>query len=70
MRIQNIFYTSVSVQIVAFSPSLSISLLCVSAGIYQRDLVDETEIIKSQMGTHNRSENDRSALNALYTTIP
>jgi hypothetical protein len=41
------------------------SLLCVSAGIYQRVLVDESGMIITQMGTYNRSENGRSAWNAL-----
>jgi hypothetical protein len=40
---------------------LSASLPDISAGICQRSLVGESGMIKTQMGTHNRSENDRSA---------
>jgi hypothetical protein len=32
------------------------SVLGIFAGTYQKALVDETEIIRTQMGTHNRSE--------------
>jgi len=46
------------------------SLLGVSAGICQRALVDESGMIRTQMGTHNRSENGRSAWDALYDTTP
>jgi hypothetical protein len=31
------------------------SLKCVSAGIYQRAVMDESEMFSSQMETHNRS---------------
>jgi hypothetical protein len=34
----------------------SASLLDVSAGNFQRTLVDESGMIRNQMGTHNRSE--------------
>jgi hypothetical protein len=33
------------------------SLLGISASIFQRALVDESGMIRIQMGTHNRSEN-------------
>jgi hypothetical protein len=49
------------------SPS---SLLGASAGIFQRPLADESGMIKTQMGTHNRSENGGSAWDALYDTTP
>jgi len=42
------------------------SLLGVSVGIYQRALVDESGMIRTQMGTHNRSEIVSSAWDALY----
>jgi hypothetical protein len=48
----------------------SVSLLGVSAGICQRDLVDESGMIRTQKGTHNTAENGRSAWDALYDTIP
>jgi hypothetical protein len=44
------------------------SLLGVSAGICQRALVYESKMIRTQMGTH-RSENGRSAWDALYNTF-
>jgi hypothetical protein len=40
---------------------LTASLLSVSAGTYRRAVVVETGMTKTQMGIHNRSENDRSA---------
>jgi hypothetical protein len=46
------------------------SLLAVSSGVFRRALVDESGMIVTQVGTHNRSENDRSAWNALYNTTP
>jgi hypothetical protein len=46
------------------------SLLGVSIGICHRALVDESGIIRTRMGTHNRSENGRSAWDALYNTTP
>jgi hypothetical protein len=33
-------------------------------------VVVETGMTKTQMGIHNRSENDRSAWNTLYDTTP
>jgi hypothetical protein len=42
------------------------SLLGVSNGYCQRILVDESEIARTQMGTHNRSENGRNVWGALY----
>jgi hypothetical protein len=42
--------------------------LGVSAGVCQRALVDESEMISTLMRTHNRSENCRSAWDALYDT--
>jgi hypothetical protein len=52
-----------------FSPD---SLLEVSAGIFQRAQVDESGIIRTQTGTHNRAENghSHSAWDALYDTTP
>jgi hypothetical protein len=32
--------------------------------------MDESRMIKTQMGTQNSSENDRSARDALYDTTP
>jgi hypothetical protein len=49
----------------SFSPA---SLLDVSAGVFQRDLVDESGMINTQIGKSNRSENGSSALYALYNT--
>jgi hypothetical protein len=45
-------------------------LLHIFAGISQRALVAELEMIRSQMGTHNRSENERGVWDALYDTTP
>jgi hypothetical protein len=50
-----------------FLPAL---LLGVSSGICQRAVVDESGMIRTQMGIHSRSENGRSAWNALYDNIP
>jgi hypothetical protein len=50
------------------SKFLSGSLLGVTAGILQTALVDELEMIKTHMEKHNRSENCRSAWDALYDT--
>jgi hypothetical protein len=44
------------------------SLLSVSADNCQGALVDESGMVRSQMGTHNRSENCRSAWDVLYDT--
>jgi hypothetical protein len=41
------------------------SLLDVCAGIWQRALVDVSGMIRTQLGTHNRPENGRSAWGAL-----
>jgi hypothetical protein len=46
------------------------SLLGVSDSICQRALVDISEIIRINMGTHNRSKNGRSAWDALSDTTP
>jgi hypothetical protein len=46
------------------------SLLGVSADICHRALVDESGMIRTQMGTHNRSEIGSSAWDALYDTTP
>jgi hypothetical protein len=40
----------------------------VYAAISQKALVDESELIRAQMGTQNRSGNGRSAWDALYDT--
>jgi hypothetical protein len=40
----------------------------VCAGICQRAAVDESGIIKKQLGKYSRSENGRSAWGALYDT--
>jgi hypothetical protein len=44
---------------------LSALLLGVSAGYCQRALVDELGMFRTQMGTHNRSENGRNVWNDL-----
>jgi hypothetical protein len=44
------------------------SLLDALADIYQIALVDESQMIKNQFVTHKRSENGRSAWDALYET--
>jgi hypothetical protein len=46
------------------------SFMGVFAGICQRALVDESGPIITQMGAHSRSENGRSAWEALYDTTP
>jgi hypothetical protein len=38
----------------------------VFAGIFQTALVDESGMIKTQMGTQNKSEKDRSVWDTLY----
>jgi hypothetical protein len=48
-----------------FGPTL---ILCVSAGICQTALVEESRTIKTQIGKQNRWENGRSAWEALYDT--
>jgi hypothetical protein len=53
-----------------FAKILPASLLSVSAGIFQRALVDDSGMIRIQMGIQNRSENDRSTWDALYDTTP
>jgi hypothetical protein len=49
---------------------LPASLLGVSDGYCQRALVDESVMIRSLWGTHNISENGRSAWDALCDTTP
>jgi hypothetical protein len=44
---------------------LHASLLGIFAGIFQTALVDESGMIRTQIGTQNRSENGRNARNAL-----
>jgi hypothetical protein len=51
-----------------FSPTFSLLHNCVSAGIYQRALAEESGMIRTQMEMHNRSENGRSAQDTLYDT--
>jgi hypothetical protein len=51
-----------------FLPTLFFITRCLYCN--QRALVDEAGIIRTQMGTHNRSENGGSAREALYDTIP
>jgi hypothetical protein len=46
------------------------TLLDVSAVVLQRGFVDESGIIRTQIVTHNISENSRSAWDALYDTTP
>jgi hypothetical protein len=46
------------------------SIVGVSAGIFQRTLVDELGMIRTQMGMQNRTENGRSEWDALYDTTP
>jgi hypothetical protein len=50
-----------------FRPAL---LLDVSAGVCEGSVVDESGMIRTQMGTHNRLECCRSALDALNGTTP
>jgi hypothetical protein len=40
------------------------------AGIFQRALVDKAGMVRTQMGTHNRSGNSGTAWDALYDTTP
>jgi hypothetical protein len=47
---------------------LLLQVLGVSAGICHTDLMDESEMNGTQMGTHNKSETGRSAWDALYDT--
>jgi hypothetical protein len=51
-----------------FSPTAWFATRCLCC--IQRALVDGSGMIITQMGTHNRSENSRSAWDALYDTIP
>jgi hypothetical protein len=51
-----------------FAKFLPALLLSVSADIFQRPLVVETGMIRTQMVTHNRSENGSSVWDALYDT--
>jgi hypothetical protein len=50
-------------KITGFSPFLPASVLGVCTGICQ--MVDDSGMITTQMGTHNRSEYGRSACDAL-----
>jgi hypothetical protein len=52
----------------AISLQLPASLLGVCYN--QIALVDESGVIRTKMRTHSRSENGRSAWNALYSTTP
>jgi hypothetical protein len=52
------------------SQFLPASLLDVSAGICHKTVVDETGIIRPEMGTNSRSESGRSTWDALYYTTP
>jgi hypothetical protein len=52
------------------SCKLPASLLGVPVGVCQTALLDKSGIVRTQIGTHNRSENGRSAQDALYDTIP
>jgi hypothetical protein len=47
---------------------LPASLLDVHAAIFQKALVNESGMITTQMGMHNRSDNGRNAWEALYDT--
>jgi hypothetical protein len=38
--------------------------------LHQTALVDESEMIKTQVGTHSKSESARTAWDALYDTTP
>jgi hypothetical protein len=53
-----------------FAKLLTASPLYISVGTCQRALMDESGMIRTQMRTHKRSENDRSAWDALYDTTP
>jgi hypothetical protein len=57
-----------SVEFKNVSCQLPDSLLGVSCD--QRVLEDESRIMRTQMGTRNRSENGRSTWGALYDTTP
>jgi hypothetical protein len=46
------------------------SLVGVSAGSWQKFLVAESGMFRTQIGTHNTSENGRSVWDALYDTTP
>jgi hypothetical protein len=59
-----------SAKIAAISSQVSLDLLLsMSAGICQRALVDKSRMIRTEMGTHNRSDG-RRAWDALYDTTP
>jgi hypothetical protein len=49
---------------------LSIRYLVFLLVFVYKALVDELEMITTQVGTHNRSENGRSAWDVLYDTTP
>jgi hypothetical protein len=51
-----------------FAKFLLLRLLGVLAGIGQRAMVDDSGMTVTQVATHNRSENGRSAWDALYDT--
>jgi hypothetical protein len=53
-----------------FAKFLLLRLLGVSARIFRKAVVDESGMIRTQMETYNRSDNDRSSWDALYDTIP
>jgi hypothetical protein len=57
-------FTAISCQVY---PDL---LLVVSVGICQIAVVYESGMTGTQMGTHNRPENGRSAWDELYDTTP
>jgi hypothetical protein len=57
-------FTVISHQV---SPAL---ILGISAGIFQRALVDEAGMIRTQMRMYNKSENGCGASDALYDTTP
>jgi hypothetical protein len=60
-----------SAKLTAFSCQVSPdSLLGVSPGIYQTAMVDESGVIVTHIGKHNRSENCRIAWDVLYITTP
>jgi hypothetical protein len=53
-----------------FSASFPASLLSVSAGVCRKALLDESGMIKAQMGTLIRSGNGHNAWDSLYDTTP
>jgi hypothetical protein len=58
--------TSTKLKDISHQPPASLLGACSN----QRSLVDESGVIRTQMGMHNRSENGHSTWDALYDTTP